>query len=101
MKLTPQDQQVLAHLETGKHLTHLEAFGIYNIFRLGARIWSIKQYFEHTGDRRSIHTELVNDQKGKRYARYSLVAAPPKPENAIYGLRPAPSPLADVYALAA
>lgn len=97
MKLTPQDEQVLKHLESGQHLTPLEALGVYNIFRLGARIWSIKQHFESTGDTRTITTTLVGDMKGKRYARYTLTLAPVVTfEDAMRGtLRPSPNPMAD------
>lgn len=94
MKLTPQDEQVLAHLESGKHLTPLEALGIYNIFRLAARIYSIKAYLAGQHDSRRIVMTRANDAMGKPYARYTLVKPTPAPafdRTQSVGLNPHPA----------
>lgn len=38
-----QNQKVLRHLQSGQHLTSLEALHRYGIFRLAARIYDLKQ----------------------------------------------------------
>lgn len=72
-KLTPQDQQVLAHLRTGKHITPLEALGVFGVFRLGARIWGIKNYLAEIDSGESISVTRASGSQGKHYARYKLV----------------------------
>jgi hypothetical protein len=64
--MTPQDRKVLDHLSSGKTLTQLEAFGVYGIFRLGARVWSLKQDGYKITSRRKV------DANGKPYAEYAL-----------------------------
>lgn len=78
MKLTPQEESILAHLRRGQHITPLEALGVYGVFRLGARIFNIKAYLEQQGTGETIATTRARDGKGKHYARYSLVKAEPK-----------------------
>lgn len=61
-----QCEQILAHLQSGKSITPLEALAQYNCFRLGARIHHLrtKGY--------KIKTDEV--KKGdKRFASYRLV----------------------------
>lgn len=61
-----QNSRVLRHLEAGKAITPLEALEKWGIFRLGARVWDLKQM----GYR--IRSQLVTNAHGKRFARYSL-----------------------------
>jgi hypothetical protein len=62
-----QKQKLLAHLKTGKHITALEAIGLFGIFRLAARICDLR------GDGYEIDTAMKMDGQGRDYARYSLV----------------------------
>lgn len=91
--MTPQEHQVLAHLEQHDHITPLEALGVYGIYRLGARIFNIKAHLAEVGDPRKVITTLVRDPSGKKqYARYSLS---PRSVKAA-GLRTRKSPEKDV-----
>jgi hypothetical protein len=61
-----QCSRILAYLQTGKSLTGLEALRKFDCFRLGARIWDLK-------DRgHAIESELIMLPNGKRVARYTL-----------------------------
>jgi len=61
-KLT-QKKQVLAHLQTGKSITPLEALNLFGAFRLGAIIFELRKY----------HFITATRAKGKsRYAIYKL-----------------------------
>jgi hypothetical protein len=61
-----QGDRVLKHLLAGKSITQLEAFGVYRIFRLAARIHELKQKGH------KIVTTMRIDETGKQYAEYSL-----------------------------
>lgn len=62
-----QSEMILAHLKSGKPITPLEALRSYGIYRLGARIWDLKQQGY------SITAARVTDrQSGKHYASYRL-----------------------------
>jgi hypothetical protein len=61
-----QSDRILQHLLSGKTITQLEAFGVYRIFRLAARIHDLKA----KGHR--IVTTMRKDETGKQYAEYSL-----------------------------
>lgn len=61
-----QTARILAHLKRGRTLTPLQALRDYGCFRLGARIWDLKQ------DGYLIKSRIV-DVGGKRVARYLLV----------------------------
>lgn len=69
-----QNSQVLSHLQSGKSITALEALGVYGIFRLASRIDELRKDLRLAGSKHIIVTEMVNDPKGKRYARYRLIA---------------------------
>lgn len=62
-----QTAQILAHLKTGRSITPLEALDQYGCFRLGARIFDLKE----RGFK--IHSERVEVAPGKRVASYTLV----------------------------
>lgn len=61
-----QNEEILDWLREGKSITPLEALENFGCFRLGGRIYDLKQ----AGHR--IVTETVTNN-GKRYASYSLV----------------------------
>lgn len=62
-----QTAQILARLKTGRSITPLEALHDFQCFRLGARIFDLKQ------DGHNIVSELVEVAPGKRVASYTLV----------------------------
>lgn len=61
-----QKERILAHLKTGKRLSPLDALFLFNCFRLGARIWDLKQ------EGYPIKSEIVTNERGKRYSEYWL-----------------------------
>lgn len=65
-KTESQNKQIKAWLESGKSLTPLEALAMFNSFRLGARVFDLKNDYGM-----NIKTEMV-EENGKRFARYSL-----------------------------
>ena len=65
-KTESQNKQIKAWLESGKSLTPLEALKMSNSFRLGARVFDLKNDYGM-----NIKTEMV-EENGKRFARYSL-----------------------------
>lgn len=66
--LYPQTRQVLAHLESKGSISPLEAFGVYGITRLAARINELRKAGME------VTTDMRKDAKGTRYASYSLKA---------------------------
>lgn len=66
MKLTPQAQLVLNHLDVEDHITGGEAYLVYGIRSLSRRITELQDagYV--------ITKKLKTDAKGQRYVRYSL-----------------------------
>lgn len=62
-----QTKQILAHLKTGRSITPIDALNKYGCFRLGARIYDLKQ------DGHNIYREMVETDSGKRVASYTLV----------------------------
>ena len=63
--IATQTKQILEHLKNIGPITPLECLNLYGCFRLGARIWDLKQQGIN------IHTEIVKDGN-KHYARYSM-----------------------------
>lgn len=63
-----QTAQILAALKAGHHITPLDALDRFGCFRLGARIYEIKQ----AGHR--ISKTMVETASGARVASYSLEA---------------------------
>lgn len=61
-----QTDRVLKHLESGKKLTPMQALNRYGCFRLGARIWDLRQRGY------PIQSEAVK-KDGKHFARYFMV----------------------------
>lgn len=73
-----QNDQILAHLQSGKSITSLEAIDLYGITRLGGRIFNL-----HEAGHKVISEMIpVINRAGKavRVARYSLPPAKPTPE---------------------
>jgi len=60
-----QTAQILRHLEERGTITPMEALTGYGCFRLGARIYELRQRGY------DIETEMVSSH-GKRYARYRM-----------------------------
>lgn len=61
-----QNEQILAILQSGRSLTPLEALDEVGSFRLGARVWDLKQAGY------DIQSEFIELPNGKRVARYWL-----------------------------
>ena len=66
-KVESQNKQIKAWLESGKSITPMDALNLFGSFRLGARIFDLKNDYGM-----NIKTEMV-EVNGKRYAKYSLV----------------------------
>lgn len=62
-----QTAQILAYLKTGRSITPLDALEWFGCFRLGARIYDLKQ------DGHNIVKDMVETDSGKRVASYTLV----------------------------
>lgn len=60
-----QKTAILEHMRKGEAITPLEALSMYGCFRLGARIWDLKN------DGWDIETTTV-EQNGKHFAAYKL-----------------------------
>lgn len=61
-----QTDEILNYLRAGYSLTPLEALDKFGCFRLGARIWEIKdQGYD-------IESKIVSGPNGKHYSRYTL-----------------------------
>tara|TARA_R100000700_G_C3157713_1_gene134532 strand:+ start:910 stop:1176 length:267 start_codon:yes stop_codon:yes gene_type:complete len=61
-----QNQQILEYLQKGLSITPLEALEKFGCFRLGARIFNLRQ------SGYNIITEHITE-KGKTFAKYSLI----------------------------
>ena len=61
-----QGQQILNHLRAGKHITPLEALKRFGCFRLGARIYELKEASY------PIDSKMVRLSSGKRVASYRM-----------------------------
>ena len=66
-KTESQNKQIKAWLESRKSITPLDALNLFGSFRIGARIFDLKNDYGM-----DIKTEMV-EENGKRFARYSLV----------------------------
>lgn len=62
-----QLKQVKRYLTEGNSITPIEALTMFGAFRLSAIIFDLKNDYGM-----DIHTEMVYEENGKRYARYSL-----------------------------
>jgi hypothetical protein len=73
MDMATQSDQILAHLKGGGTLTPLEALDKFGCFRLGARIWDLKQ------EGHDIQAARVDVGNGKKVARYRIASGGPAP----------------------
>jgi hypothetical protein len=64
-----QKNAIFHHLKSGARLTPIEALKRFGCYRLGARIWDLRQA-GHT-----IHREMVEVKPGTYVARYKLLKA--------------------------
>lgn len=67
-----QNQQILEHLKKYKTITPAEAYNLYGVFRLSARVLDLR------GEGHSIITSIIEKtgKRGtKRFAEYRLVKA--------------------------
>ena len=65
-----QCKMIRRHLESGKTITWVEAYNLFNCARLGARIWDLRN---DKKDPMPIRATMVTDPKSrKRFAQYSL-----------------------------
>ena len=63
-----QKRRILDYMMSGHSITQVEAFKMFDCFRLGARIWEIRHK-----DMIPVRKETVTHPvTGKRYARYSI-----------------------------
>jgi hypothetical protein len=62
-----QNTAILSHLKTGKSITPIDALERFDCFRLGARIYDLKQA-GHV-----IHKDMVPTDSGKHVASYTMV----------------------------
>jgi hypothetical protein len=60
-----QNTQILEHLQSGKSITPIDALNMFGCFRLGARIYDLKQQGY------DIQTKIINNAN-KSFAEYSL-----------------------------
>ena len=65
MEVKSQCDDILRHLQSGRSITPLEALEKYGCFRLGGRIYDLKQRGHN------IVTDMVT-KNGKRFASYRL-----------------------------
>ena len=63
-----QNNLILAHLQSGKSLTSLEAMTLFGCMRLGSRIHDLREA-GHQIDTTNYHDEKID----KRYAKYTII----------------------------
>jgi len=66
METQTQKEAILRHLQSGKTITPLEALNLYGCYRLGARIWDLRD------EGYVIRSENVKQGK-KTFASYKLI----------------------------
>lgn len=65
-KYGTQRTRILNHLREGHDITPLKALGLFGSYRLGARVWDLRQ------EGYDIQSEILSDGQGRTYARYWL-----------------------------
>lgn len=68
MRYDSQRRQIQQYLTEGNSITPIEALNMFGAFRLSAIIYTLKYHYGM-----NIHTEMVYEEDGKRFARYSLI----------------------------
>lgn len=66
METQTQKEAILRHLQSGRAITPLEALELYGCFRLGARIWELRD------EGYKIQSETVKQGK-KTFSSYKLI----------------------------
>ena len=66
-----QNQMILEHMQKNGSITQAEAINLFGCYRLGARIWELKQ----AGHKISRIMETAQNRYGipVRYARYAII----------------------------
>ena len=64
-----QNEAILEHLKTNGSITPIDALMLFGCFRLGARIYDLREQGH------AIETKRVTDNKGKNYAEYTYRGA--------------------------
>jgi|GEM_PF-641744 len=64
-----QNMAILSHLKSGKTITPIEALEKFGSFRLGARIFQLRQ------DGWPIHKDMIDVGNNRRVAQYCIAAA--------------------------
>jgi hypothetical protein len=73
-KIMTQNKEILAHLKEHKTIDSIQALNEYGCFRLGARIYDLKQ------DGFIIQTRMVtNKQNKKSFAQYEYIGHESEP----------------------
>ena len=67
MSTRTQKQKILAHLKAGLSITPLDALEMFECFRLGARIFDLRE------DGHPIQSAFVETRSGKRVKEYWMV----------------------------
>lgn len=62
-----QAQDILRHLKAGHRITPINALTCYGCFRLGARIYDLRQAGHE------IHADRIETSSGARVAEYRLI----------------------------
>lgn len=70
MSTASQKQAILDHLKQGHALTPIDSLNLFGCFRLGARIYELKQ------EGYDVRSELIKLPSGKTVAQYSLAMEP-------------------------
>ena len=65
--MSSQLNNILLHLQNGNSITTLDALNLFGCFRLGARIFDLKQLGYN------IVNTMITLENGKRIASYSLL----------------------------
>lgn len=63
-KTTSQTETVLRYMQEGRKISPLEALNLFGCFRLGARIWDLKQRGIE------IASEMFTNEHGISFSRY-------------------------------
>jgi hypothetical protein len=71
MKRKSQEAKVLAWLQKGRTITHLQAESMFGCSRVAARINDIKERIKESVN--YIEKEMITTKSGKRVARYRMV----------------------------
>lgn len=67
LRLTPQARKILAHLESGRTITPMEAIVVYSVQRLAARIHEIRTAGY------PVQRSIKRDMEGHPYGSYQLM----------------------------